>query len=398
LTDWLGFLLAVVALLVISQKNLGLAMFTGAIILGIFTVPSQLPTTFWLTFTDPSTILLAVVVGLIPIIGGVLKASGQMDSLVSNLRIGKRPFLMLSPALVGLLPMPGGALLSAPLIEKGGRDLSNEKKAGINVWFRHVLYLIYPISPDLIVSAQAAQLGVYQTIPYLTPILLFSLLLGYFFFLRDITGRIEYSGEFSPRGLVLPLSALLAAPIIDVLVKTFIHPTIEEAATLIGVSASLLIALAIWGARPRKLGAIVLEAEPWSFASMVMGIMFFLNVFKRSGIPQLVETTNITPEILFIVGFLLGFGTGRIVTPAGIVFPIFLTKFGAISLPTFAVTYFSIFLGYVVTPVHPCVSLSVESFKTKIKEYLRTVMPPAMIALVLSFLFLCSVNLPRTVQ
>lgn len=398
MTDWLGFLLAVVALLVISQKNLGLAMFTGAIILGIFTVPSQLPTTFWLTFTDPSTILLAVVVGLIPIIGGVLKASGQMDSLVSNLRIGKRPFLMLSPALVGLLPMPGGALLSAPLIEKGGRDLSNEKKAGINVWFRHVLYLIYPISPDLIVSAQAAQLGVYQTIPYLTPILLFSLLLGYFFFLRDITGRIEYSGEFSPRGLVLPLSALLAAPIIDVLVKTFIHPTIEEAATLIGVSASLLIALAIWGARPRKLGAIVLEAEPWSFASMVMGIMFFLNVFKRSGIPQLVETTNITPEILFIVGFLLGFGTGRIVTPAGIVFPIFLTKFGAISLPTFAVTYFSIFLGYVVTPVHPCVSLSVESFKTKIKEYLRTVMPPAMIALVLSFLFLCSVNLPRTVQ
>jgi len=398
LSDLLGFLLALVALLVISQKNLGLAMFTGAIILGVFTVPSQLPTTFWLTFTDPSTILLAMVVGLIPIIGGVLKASGQMDSLVSNLRIGKRPFLMLSPALVGLLPMPGGALLSAPLIEKGGRDLSNEKKAGINVWFRHVLYLIYPISPDLMVSAQAAQLGVYQTIPYLTPILLLSLLLGYFFFLRDITGKIEYSGEFSIRGLVLPLSALLAAPIIDVLVKTFMHPTIEEAATLIGVSASLLITLAIWGARPRKLGTVVLEAEPWSFASMVIGIMFFLNVFKSSGIPQLVETTNITPETLFIVGFLLGFGTGRIVTPAGIVFPIFLTKFGAISLPTFAFTYFSIFLGYVVTPVHPCVSLSVESFKTKIKEYLRTVMPPTIIALVLSFLFLCSANLPQTVQ
>jgi len=398
LTDWLGFLLAVVALLVISQKNLGVAMFAGAIILGVFTIPSQLLTIFWLTFTDPSIILLAVVVGLIPIIGGVLKTSGQMDSLVSNLRIGKRPFLMLSPALVGLLPMPGGALLSAPLIEKGGKDLSNEKKAGINVWFRHILYLIYPISPDLIVSAQAAQLGVYQTIPYLTPILLFSLLLGYFFFLRDVTGKIEYSGEFSPRGLILPLSALLAAPILDVLVKTFMHPTIEEAATLMGVSASLLIALAIWGARPRKLGAIVVEAKPWSFASMVIGIMFFLNVFKSSGIPQLVETINITPEIFFIVGFILGFGTGRIVTPAGIVFPIFLTKFGAISLPIFAVTYFSIFLGYVVTPVHPCVSLSVESFKTQIKEYLRTVMPPTLVAFIISFLFLYGTNLYLAVQ
>ena len=107
MTAWLGFLLAMVALLAISQKNLGVAMFVGAFILGIATAPNSLPAILWSTITDPSTVLLALIVGLIPIIGGTLESSGQMDNLVSNMRIGKKAFLMLSPALVGMLPMPG---------------------------------------------------------------------------------------------------------------------------------------------------------------------------------------------------------------------------------------------------------------------------------------------------
>jgi integral membrane protein (TIGR00529 family) len=382
-----------VALLIISQRNLGVAMFVGAFILGVLTIPESLPAVFWSAVTDPSTILLAVVVGLIPIIGGTLKVSGQMDNLVSNMRIGKKAFLMLSPALVGMLPMPGGALLSAPLIEKGGRDVSNEKKAGLNVWFRHILYLVYPLSPALIISAEVAQVDVYQAIPYLVPALFFSLFIGYFFFLRDVAGKMDYEGDFSLKNLLLPLTAILVAPVLVLLIKTFLAMAIKEIATLIAVSVSLLIAAAIGRVRLKKFGEVVLKARPWNFASMMIGIMVFLNVFQSSGIPQLIGTIHITPEILFVIGFLLGFGTGRIITPAGIVFPIFLTRFGAISLPTFAILYFGIFLGYIITPVHPCVSLSVESFKTELKGYFKAVTPPTLIALVVSISALYAMNL-----
>ena len=109
------------ALLIISQKNLGIAMFVGALILGVFTIPESLPLTMLSYLIDPSTILLAIIVGLIPLIGGTLNETGQIDKLISNMRIGKKPFLMLSPALIGLLPMPGGALLSAPIVEKAGK-------------------------------------------------------------------------------------------------------------------------------------------------------------------------------------------------------------------------------------------------------------------------------------
>ena len=393
LTVWLGFFIAMIALLVISQKNLGIAMFVGALILGVFSIPEHLAMTIWLAAANPSTILLAIVVGLIPIIGGTLKATGQMDNLVSNMRIGKKAFLMISPALVGLLPMPGGALLSAPLIEKGAEDVPGVRKAGLNVWFRHILYLIYPLSPTLIISSEAAQLDVYQAIPYLAPALLFSLILGYFFFLRDIPGKMDYKEEFSLKKLLPPLIVLVIAPTLDISIKTFFAPTVEEIATIIAVSASLLIAVAIGRIGLRNLGDVAWKARPWNFASMIVGIMVFLNVFQNSGILQLIGNVYITREILLAIGFLLGFGTGRIITPAGIIFPIFITKFGNISLPNFAIMYFSIFLGYVLTPVHPCVSLSVESFKVEIKDYFKAVLQPASIALIISLSLLYAVNL-----
>jgi len=393
LTAWLGFFLAMAALLIISQKNLGVAMFVGAFILGVLTTPEHLPMVFLSTITNSSTILLALIVGLIPIIGGALKDSGQMDNLVNNMRIGKKAFLMLSPALVGMLPMLGGALLSAPLIEKGGKGIPKEKKAGLNVWFRHILYLVYPLSPDLMVSAEIVQLDIYQVIPYLVPAVFFSLFLGYFFFLRDASGKMSYKEDFSLENLLLPLTALLIAPILAVLIKTFFAPRIAETATLIGVIVSLVVSVAIGRTKLKKFVEITLEAKPWNFALMIIGIMFFLNVFKDSSVLQLIESINITPEILLATGFLLGFSTGRIVTPAGIIFPIFLTKFGAIPIPAFAIMYFSIFLGYVLTPVHPCVSLSVEFFKTEIKSYLKAVTSPTLIALFVSFFLLYSINL-----
>jgi len=393
LTEWLGFFLAMAALLMISKRNLGAAMLVGAFILGVFTIPESLPLTVWLCLSDPSTVLLAIIVGLIPLIGETLNETGQMDKLISNMRIGKTPFLMLSPALVGLLPMPGGALLSAPMIEKAGEGISDEKKAGINVWFRHILYLVYPISANLIVSTAAARIELYQPIPYLTIVLLFSLLLGYFFFLRGSSGKLKYEKQFSLKGLILPLTVLLVAPLLDVLIKTFLTLPVKETGTLISVTASLIIAMIFGKTGLKKFYGIVTKAKPWSFAFMMIGIMVFLGVFKHSGILKLFEETPVTPEILFGIAFTLGFITGRVITPAGIVFPIYLTKFGSVSLLTFALIYFGIFLGYVLTPVHPCVSLTAELLKVEIKDYLKALIPPVAVALSVSLLVLHFANL-----
>jgi len=289
--------------------------------------------------------------------------------------------------------MPGGALLSAPIVDKAGKGLSKEKKAAINVWFRHILYLIYPISANFMVSTAAAGIGLYQPIPHLMVTFIFSLLLGYFFFLRGDLGKMIYEKQFSLKDLLLPLTALLIAPLLDILIRTFLFLTVKELGTLIAVTASLLFSLIAGKVDLKRLRKITVVAKPWNFAFMIMGIMIFLGVFKHSGILRLFEDVPMTPEILLGIAFTLGFMTGRMITPAGIVFPIYLTKFGAVSLPTFALIYFGIFLGYVLTPVHPCVSLTTESLEVEIKDYLKALVPPVVIALFVSLLVLHFVNL-----
>jgi integral membrane protein (TIGR00529 family) len=382
---WTGFFLAFAVLLIVSRKNFAAAMFSGAFILAIFTIPfNEIAGPFISAFTDLPTVLLALAVGLIPVIGGSLKETGQLDNLVKNMRIGKKAFLAVSPALVGMLPMPGGALLSAPLVEKAGKGVSNEKKVGLNIWFRHILYLIYPLSPSLIVSVQEVDLEVYQVIPYLAPFLLLSLGLGYFFFLRDTPGKMEYREKFSLKKLLLPLAAIFVAPILDFAFKDLVSP--REVATVVGVSASLLLILASGRVNVRRLGKITKDSAPWNFALMIIGIQAFRNVFENSGFGESIIELGIPIAILCVlVGALLGFVTGRIMTPAVIIFPVLASP---ISPAVFAVTYFSIFLGYVLSPVHPCVSLSTQFFHVQIKDFLKAILPPTLIGFLVSFVLL----------
>jgi len=54
------------------------------------------------------------------------------------------------------------------------------------------------------------------------------------------------------------------------------------------------------------------------------------------------------------------------------------------SAPVFAVTYFAVFLGYILTPIHPCISVSVEYFRTSMGPFLRRMIVPATIGWVVS--------------
>jgi len=309
-----------------------------------------------------------------------------MDDLVKNMRIGKKAFLALSPALVGMLPMPGGALLSAPVVEKAGEGVPQEKKTGLNVWFRHILYLVYPLAPALIVSIKLASLDIYQVLPYLASFLVFSLALGYFFFLRSVRGRMKYEEKFSLKKLLTPLTVILIAPLLDFSIKTLLPGLIKEVATLIGVATSLTLVIAIGKIGLKDFFKIFRKSKPWDFALIIIGMIVFYNVFKASSIPELIAEVQITPEILCVtIGFMLGFATGRIQLPAAIIIPIFATKFGTMSAPVFAIMFFSIFLGYVLTPVHPCVALSAKFFNIDVKDFFREVVPPALIAFVTSF-------------
>jgi Uncharacterized conserved protein len=341
------------------------------------------------TLIDPSILLLAVAMGLIPLIGGVMEESGQMDGLVNNLRIGKKSFLGISPALIGMLPVPGGALLSAPLVERVGEGIEPGTKASLNVWFRHILFLIYPISPELIVSIEIAGLDVYDALPYLFPFFIFSLLIGYVFFLRGIKGKITYEKKFSAKDLMVPLMVIALVPILDFSLQRMVDLPLREISLIIAVIGSLSLSLSLSNLNPAKVLAIGKKMRIWHFALIILGMFVFLNIFKASGVPEMIASANFSkPMLCVVIGFLLGIVTGRIQVSASIVVPIYVASstLNFMQASVFAITFFSIFLGYVISPIHPCVSISVEYFKIQIKDFLRASILPVSVGFLLAII------------
>ncbi len=375
---WIGFLTSLAAILIISRKNLALGLICGAITLGLFTLPLSL---VWnrigFTLTDSAVIWLMLAMGLIPLIGGTMKESGQIDSLVNNLRIKKRYLLAVSAALMGLLPMPGGALLSAPILEKGGENVPNDLISAINNWFRHLFILIYPLSPALIVSAQITNLDVYRAIVYLLPGFAVAYILGYFFMLRHVGGRQVYADGFSWKGLAVPLIVILTAPALDFALKRIF--SIGNLATFIGVLSGLTLSIAL---SPHRLDLkqIAVRMKPWNFALIILGMFLYLNIFQESDVGRIIATLPLPPLILAVgAGFVLALLTGRVQLPASIIFPVYLAMAVNITPAVFALIYTATYFGYIISPVHPCLVVTCEYFNISIKSMMLKLAVPTLV-------------------
>ncbi len=381
---WLGLMVAIGVLLLMARRNLAVGFLLSALVLGIFTLP---PAGIWSsiegTVTDSATLLLALAMGIIPMIGGVMERSGQMDRLVSNLRIGQRPSLVLSPALIGMLPVPGGALLSSPLVEGVGQRIAGRTKAAVNVWFRHALFMVYPLDPTLIMSARIAGLGVYSVIPYLLPGFIAMTVVGWVFLMRDVEGKIAYPDPFSARDLLPPLGIILLAPFLDFLLPKVFALRITEWSTLLAVSCSLGLALLLSRLPWREILQTIRSVSPWDFTLMIMAMFLFFQVFQTSGLPEAMASLTLSEPLLCMITFLLGVLTGRVYLPTSVVVPTYVRMLGSSTMHPhlFALVFFSAILGYLVSPVHPCVSVSLEYFDTSISDYLRTMALPVLVAL-----------------
>jgi len=379
---WTGFLVSIATILIISRKNLPLAISAGAIVLGIFTLSLEsLFERIIYTITDPTVIVLTLAMGLIPLIGGAMKETGQIDNLVSNIRIGRRFLLPLSASIMGLLPMPGGALLSAPILDRAGEGVSPTLKAAINNWYRHLFILIYPLAPALIVSTKICDLDIYICILYILPVFAVAAIIGYFFFLRGIDGRFRSDSEFSARELLAPLAIVLCAPTIDFTLKRVTD--IGSASTLIGVSTALLLAYLLADKRPH-LGRLTLRMKAWNFALIIFGMFLYLHVFVETDLGGLIAELPLPPLILAVsAGFLLALLTGRVQLPASIVLPVYLASAGSITPYFFTLIYVAMYFGYIISPVHPCLIVTCEFFGISIRRMMKELaLPTAIIVLI----------------
>jgi len=187
-------LIFVLIIVLIRQKlSLGAALTIGAIILGLWfhLSPFKVCISVIDSLTSIETIILFLVITLILVLSHSLETSGQMRRLLDSfggISQNTRLNLVLFPAIIGLLPMPGGAVFSAPMVYEISRkeNLSARRKTLINYWFRHIWEFFWPLYPGVILTCALSGIDMGTFILIQFPLTPFMACVGYFTLLRSV--------------------------------------------------------------------------------------------------------------------------------------------------------------------------------------------------------------------
>ncbi|HOP09676.1 MAG TPA: DUF401 family protein, partial [Candidatus Methanofastidiosa archaeon] len=266
-------------------------------------------------------------------------------------------------------------------------NLEKERSFIINIWFRHVLIMVYPIGPALLIPVKIANLSVYEVLPYLVPFFLIMIVLGYFFQLRGIEEDMQYEGDARPFKLVMPIFLILLPLVIDYCVKHFYTIEPEDMVLFFAVLVTLLLAMFIGKMNTKAIRKVTIGSKFWKFILLMMTMFMFIDVFGASGVGEKISALNVPAVVLCVlIGFLLAFVTGRTQLSASVVIPAYLAASSLSSMPlmVFATTFSGIFLGYVISPLHPCISVSLEYFDVKLDDAIKKMTPQTLVALAIT--------------
>ena len=170
-------------------------------------------------------------------------------------------------------------------------------------------------------------------------------------------------------------------PLLSLFQLIYLTSKYPEIFLLIGLFISVWVSIIISKMPLSRVKEVTKKMKIWRFPLVMFAILWFLNVFVNSGLPEDIGALKL-PFIVFIcLGFFLGFTTGRVQVPFSILIPIYLIQNGITSmiLMEFVFLYCATFLGYLITPIHPCLAYSINYFKTDYKGALKYLIPPVSI-------------------
>jgi integral membrane protein (TIGR00529 family) len=378
LPAWLSFIIIIGIVIILSKYELGITLSIGAIGFALLAGANILQSLINVV-TNPTALLLMVIVTLISILGGIMEESGLMMEMIQKMRISRKTSLMVIPALYGLLPVAGGALMSAPIVEQIDSKEEASKKVSINVWYRHMLIIIYPLSSSLIVASDLTGINLYLIVLGLLPCLIIMWLVGYLTLIKDVSPFSEL-GERDLRRAFHNMIPIIIAPIIDIVIRVAFDPRIPEIFLCISLIFSIGLALRFGNMKISNIKNISKRMKIWRFPLIIFAMYIFLEVFELSGAREEIGSLNLSVFLLILIGFLLGFGTGRILLPVSILIPIY-----GLTIPFLDLIfiYVSISIGYLITPIHPCVTYSTDYFETDFKKVVKVLGKPILISFII---------------
>jgi len=368
------------------------------------------------SFGEPQNYILPVIILLLLFFTESLSKTGRMDRTIAALKEwlkSKHIILAGLPALVGLLPMPAGALFSAPFVaavdESGELELSH--KVAINYWFRHIWEYWWPLYPGVILAMQYSRLPVIAYFLIQIPFTIVAVISGYIFILRRIKkeddkgvgyGKID-TGEvlsaMGPIGLLVMISLVGSA----ILPLMGIEGTLANLiAMLVGLIAALAAIFSGHAAAFRPSLRMLMRRDTWLMIALVVGIQAFSAALVcpvdatgatlitgmrdeliRTGIPLI--------TVIMLIPFISGMVTGVAFGFVGASFPIVFALIGTepttgLLAATTVFAYSFGYMGMMLSPMHACFVVTAEYFGVTVFGAYRYIIWPVISILITSII------------
>ncbi len=397
------FVFALILVLIKRRWSLGNAFLAGSVALGlIFGMhPAAIAKAIFMALAASKTLSLALVVSLILVLSHSLEKSGQMARLLENYKgLVRRPRLnlVIFPALIGLLPMPGGAIFSAPMVKNLGtpHQLSGAVLSYINYWFRHIWEYWWPLYPGILLTTALAGIDLWRLVVFSMPLTLVVVVAGYW----PLRGS-ALSGDDA--AATKPLRPFLneLAPVVfvivgglglGVLLSGLMPPAGRPLAKEIGLIAALVAAIA-WVWRQNRMPAqtcLALLTQPAliKMVYMVAGILIFKGTLEDSGAVarlsrEMLDWQIPLVPIAMLLPFVVGLVGGITIAFVGATFPILISLVNALGQSDLMLPYMMLalvcgFAGVLVSPLHLCLLLSNEYFETNLVAVYRCLRVPVL--------------------
>ena len=405
MTEIIKLLVVIVAIILLIRKkwNLGYIILLASLLLGLLfgLNPKEIGINFVRAIMDPVTIRLIGIIVLVLLLSSILKRIESLKDIVDSLqKLVKdyRLILAFIPSFLGLLPMPAGAMFSAPMVDEVGSrmGLGAEKKTFVNYWFRHIWEFVWPLYPSIILFSAILGVEAREIIMVQLPISFIALILGLIWEQRYLKkdGASDKRGEF---GLNLKKLFLGTWPILLVIFLVIIIK-IDLLISLILVIPSLVL-LNRSKMKTEVIIEIIKKDVPLNTVVLIIGIMIFKKILETTGaimvIPGFFTELGVHPlVILFFIPFLIGMLTGITSAVVGIGFPVllpFIVTQGEVNLNYAMFAFVGGYTGHMLSPMHLCLVVTNDYFKADTGTIYKMLILPITIV-ILSALILAIVR------
>lgn len=385
----IAIILGVIALIIVLVRfkiTIGVALLLGSLILVLSLNPWVIVEVFKYTTTSSRTWFLVTISFSIALLTEFYQTTGLVNEMGKALTgIIRRPrlALMLVPGIIGLLPVVGGALMSAPMVDAIAKIVGLPKVTSIyvNVWFRHIIFISYPLGQGIIVTSTLTNIPIEQLILRNLPITLFMAILGYIVALRRVKtppAKIMESRDYSTKPLIPFIVSIALALTLKYIIGDYGMP--------LGVIIGVIVLVLIAKPNANILSIIITSSKVWEITFAAFSIMLFQNTLTLTGASKaianaLTDTSIPLLVIETIVPFAIAYSLGSIIMAVTLTIPL-VQPLTPITTAHASTIYVSAFLGHLGSPTHLCLIYTTEYFKKTLTESYKYLIPSIISSLI----------------